>query len=206
MLNLVLTVLIVLALIVIGETVWRGAPGEASRKFIHIFVGSFVAFSPYWLSWTEIKVLAVAFLLVILISRKFKLLKTISQVERQSYGDILFALAPLLLALLNPGVAIFATSMLLMAVGDGMAAVVGTLWPVRPYRLLGAGKTVAGTVTFVVIGLAILLGYSFWADVSLGWWLLAAIAAATAAENLSWYGSDNLTVPLVVAGLLVALS
>lgn len=206
MLNLFLTVLIVLALIIIGESVWRGAPGEASRKFIHIFVGCFVAFSPYWLSWRQIEILAAAFLLVILISRQFKLLKTISEVGRPSYGDILFAVAPLLLALINPGLAVFAASMLFMAVGDGLAAVIGTLWPAKPYRIMGAGKTVAGTATFVMVGLAILLGYSFWADVSLGWWVLVTLIAATAVENLSWRGSDNLVVPLVVAGLLLALT
>ena len=67
---LILTVLAVFALLMGSEFWWRthDSHDEFSRKFVHITVGSFVAFWPFYLSWGQIMFLSLAFLVVISIT------------------------------------------------------------------------------------------------------------------------------------------
>ncbi len=207
MLFVILTVVTVFALLVINELWWRvrAAHDEINRKFIHITVGSFVAAWPFFLSWHQIELLSVAFVVVVGISKYFNLFKAIHSVQRPTWGEMFFALAVGLVALATHDKWIYAASLLQMSLADGFAAIIGVQYgnPLK-YLVFKQAKSVAGTLTFFVISFAILLGFNQWGSMSLGVAHLAAISAlATILENIGALGLDNLLVPLAVALLLV---
>jgi len=85
---LILTVLVIFILLVSSEVWWRTRRphDEFSRKFIHIVVGSMVAFAPFYLQRVEILVLSVGFIVAVGISKYFNIFQSIHSVERQLGG------------------------------------------------------------------------------------------------------------------------
>lgn len=207
MILLGITVLSVLAVLLISEWGWRKGwlANEVGRKFVHILVGSFVAFWPFYLSWNQIRLLSVAFLVVVLVTTYFNVFHAISTVQRPTYGEIFFALTVGLLTFVTQHKGIYAAAVLQMSLADGLAAVIGTRYGKgNGYRILGHLKSVAGTTTFFVVSLAILVGYSVLSDASLPIALLLFGAlVASGLENIAVVGADNLVVPLFVCALLV---
>lgn len=204
---LILTVLAVFIILVVSEIWWRQrAPDdEFSRKFIHISVGSFVAFWPYWLSWGQIELLSLAFLAVVLVSKYLNFFQAIHSVQRPTWGEAFFAVAVGVIALLTNDRAIYAVALLQMSLADGMAAVIGTRFGGNhKYLVLGHLKSVAGTLTFFVVSLVTLLAFSGHLAASLNLGLMVVISAvASVIENVGVMGLDNLLIPLVVALILV---
>lgn len=213
---LILTVVVVLALLLFNEA-WsrrqqphslRHLHGEFNRKFAHITIGSFVAFWPYFLSSADIKLLSAAFLIVVALSRYFNIFKAIHSVQRPTWGEFWFALVVGGLAFVAPQHPhIYTAALLEMALADGLAAVIGTHYGNRyRYAVFGSPKSVIGTLTFFVVSCAILAGYVLMSTSVLSLPLLLLIALiATALENFSVRGLDNLVVPLFVAGVLLLL-
>jgi phytol kinase len=205
---LVLTVLAVLTLLTVNELWWRRHPvhSELSRKFIHVTVGSFVAFWPYFLSWRQIQLLSIAFLVVVVISKYLRVFQAIHSVQRPTWGEILFAIAVGAITLITHHKAIYAAALLQMSLADGMAAVIGTRYGNRQkYSIFGYTKSVLGTLTFFVVSVVILIGFSHYTHIHLGLtWTIAIAAAASLIENFAIRGLDNLLVPLSVALLLLA--
>jgi len=204
--TLALTIVIVFILLTCNELWWRKHPihSELSRKFIHVTVGSFVAFWPYFLSWRQIQLLSIAFLLGIAVSKYFNIFQAIHSVQRPTWGEILFALAVGANTLITHNKAIYAAALLQMSLADGMAAIVGTRYGNRQkYAIFGYTKSVLGTLTFFLISFAILVGFSHYSNTHLTLaWITGIAAIACFIENLAIRGLDNLLVPLVVALLL----
>lgn len=92
--TLILTVVAVFVILLGSEFWWRRhvTHSEFSRKFVHITVGSFVAFWPFYLSWNQIRLLSLSFLIVVSISKYFHLFKLIHSVQRPTIGELYFAL------------------------------------------------------------------------------------------------------------------
>jgi dolichol kinase len=92
-----------------------------------------------------------------------------------------------------------------MSLADGFAAIVGTRYGrENRYFVFSHAKSVAGTLTFAVVSLAILTGYGIFAVAGLPIaHILIGAAVGTIAENLASFGLDNLVVPLFI-GLLLA--
>jgi phytol kinase len=203
----VFTVLVVFVLLSLNELWWRKHPvhSELSRKFIHVTVGSFVAFWPYFLSWRQIQILSIAFLLVVVASKYLHVFQAIRSVQRPTWGEVFFAVAVGAITLITHDKAIYAASLLQMSLADGMAAVIGTRYGNRQkYLVFGYAKSVLGTLTFFIISLLILIGFSHYSHAQLGLTAIVGIgAAASVIENLAIRGLDNLLVPLAVALLLV---
>jgi dolichol kinase len=208
----ILSAAAVFLVLCLSELGWRRGymTSEVGRKFVHISVGSFVAFWPFFLSWNQIRLLSVAFLIAVVLSKFFNIFSAIHSVQRPTYGEFFFALVVGILTFITHSKAIYAAALLQMSVADGMAAIVGVEYGIKQqrwrYHVLGCSKTVIGTATFFVISAAILFGYS--ADTTrLAWYLVPAIAAAaTAIENFGINGLDNLLAPLLVAVILVNLA
>jgi dolichol kinase len=204
--KILLTTLVVLILVLIGEFWWRKQRlhTEFTRKFVHITVGSFVAFWPFFLSWNEIRLLSVAFLVVVGISKYFRLFRAIHSVQRPTLGELFFALAVGAITLITQDKWIYTAALLQMSLADGFAAVIGTNYGQRfRYIVFGHAKSILGTLTFLVVSALILAGYSH----ESGQYLTAVFifdlsVAASAIENLGVAGLDNLLVPVLVAGAL----
>jgi phytol kinase len=207
--TLILTVLAVLAVLVISEMWWRThrTHNEFSRKFVHITVGSFAAFWPYFLSRQEILLLSAAFIVAVLLSLYLGIFKAIHAVERPTWGEVCFAGAVGVLALMTDDKAIYTAALLHMGLADGMAALVGTAWGKKTrYKVLGHTKSIVGSVAFLLVSLAILIGYATVEPVAPPAALLVGIAAVAAImENIAVRGLDNLLVPVFVASVLMLL-
>jgi phytol kinase len=206
LINISLAVGVVLALLLASEWGWRKhwLHGEVGRKFVHITVGTFVAFWPYFLDWTEIRLLSLAFFVVVLAAMHLGVFKAIGSVQRPTYGEIFFALSVGLLTLITTSKGVYAAAILQMALADGFAAIVGTKYGVQnKYHILTRTKSIVGSLTFFVISLALLVGYSQFSDNGLAWqYVLGGACAATLLENIAALGFDNLLVPLAVGLLL----
>lgn len=206
----ILSFLAIFVLMVISETVWRRkrTHSEISRKFIHITVGTFVAFWPYFLSATEIKIFSVCFLIVVFVSKYLNIFTTIHSVQRPTRGEFWFALVVGILAFMPHHQHIYTAALLVMSLADGFAAIIGTRYgQAHRYEVFGSTKSVVGTATFFIVAAAILVGYNLatpGALVSL--WIVPICLIAAAFENASIRGLDNLAVPLWIAGALYVLA
>lgn len=204
---LFLTILTVL-IILVGTELWfrKHAPhDEFSRKFVHITVGSFVAFWPFFLSWREIQLLSLAFLVAISLSKFFGVFQAIHSVQRPTWGEVFFAAAVGIITLITQDKWIYAAALLQMSLADGLAAVVGTKYGGRiKYLIFGHPKSLVGTLTFFTVSMMILLLLNPYLPnelsvaVILGTSLFASIL-----ENIFIMGLDNLLVPLFVAMILI---
>lgn len=204
---IILTILAVFIALVVNELWWRKhtAANELSRKFIHIGVGSFVAFWPFYLSWGQIELLSLAFLAVVLISRQLKIFRAIHSVQRPTWGEVFFAISVGLIALMTHNKWIYMAALLQMSLADGLAAIVGLRYGRRQnYIVFGHTKSVVGTLTFFVVSVVILLGFSHFSGINLEFrWITGAAILASLLENLSVQGLDNLLIPLMVAFMLI---
>jgi phytol kinase len=155
-----ITLAVIFGLLCINEFWWRTRKhaGEISRKFTHITVGVFTAFWPLYLSFTEIKLLSLAYLIVVIFSKRFNVFKSVHSVERSTWGEVCFALSVGILAFLTHDKWIYAAAILQMALADGLAAIIGVSYGKRSrYTVLGQTKSVVGTATFFVVSFVILI-------------------------------------------------
>lgn len=203
---LLVVCLVTFAVICFAEFGWRKGwlRNEVGRKFTHIIVGSFVAFWPLFLSWDQIFLLSAAFVAVVGVSKYLKVFRAIHSVQRPTWGEIFFALSVGLLAALTQDGWMYMAALLHMSLADGLAAIAGTQYGKKSrYSVLGHTKSVVGSLVFFVVSLAILIGYSIGTDTHMGPILLISTSlVATALENFSTRGLDNITVPVWVAIVL----
>ena len=202
---LILTVVFVFLILLGSELYWRQreAHNEFSRKFVHITVGSFVAIWPWLLTWHQIQLLSIAFIVVVGISKYLHVFKSIHSVQRPTYGELCFALAVGVVPLITHDQWIFMSAILIMSLADGFAAVFGERFGKQSYLVFGHKKSLVGTMTFFLISLGILFGYTYVADVQIAVTIIMMMAAgATVIENFAVYGLDNLLAPAFVAFLL----
>lgn len=204
--SLILTIIGVLCILLLSEYWYRRhpQPNELSRKFVHITVGTFVAFWPFFLSWNQIVFLSGAFLVGVIASKYLKVFQAIHSVQRPTWGEIFFAIAVGIIAFVTQSKGIYAAALLQMSLADGLAAIVGLRFGTgNRYKIFGSTKSVAGTLTFFVISLALLIGYSQVTEAFLPFAFLVLLAAGTSLiENLGVLGLDNIMVPLLIAYML----
>lgn len=210
MLNLAIVIGVVFCLLVVGELLAKRNKKypELNRKFVHIAVGSFVAFWPLILTWEQIIGLSIAFVCVVTISKRLHIFRSIHGVKRATMGEVYFALIVGLLAMVTQDGWIYMTALLHMSLADGLAAVIGTRYGKgNNYKILGSTKSLVGTLTFFVVSLAILAVYVSEPAHTVALLPLAGVAlAATMLENVGIGGLDNISVPIVVAVALTHLT
>lgn len=180
--------------------------GENQRKFVHVSVGTFVAFWPWLISWQAIQLIGAAMLAVVLLNRGrdgyfFRFHKA---TKRESYGDILFAVAIIACALLTQTKIFFALAILNLSLADGLAAVVGQTFGSRwRYKVYYHTKTVLGSMTFWLVSLCIfgagllfahnLIDFTHYALL-----LIFLPPILTILENIFMLGMDDLVIPIAV--------
>lgn len=213
LLKLALSTLPVGLILLGSEYLWRKKLilGEKARKFIHILAGVWIAFWPLYLPFDGIIVLAIVALTLLVYSRLTSLFHAIYAVKRKTYGDIFYGLAILSCAFLSSADWIFTVSILLLALADGVAAVVGRYaGSTNTYLVFGSKhlkKSVAGTVAFFLFAqISILVGWFMGGEEVIRgnplvvFFMLPAIS--TTFENMMPFGLDNLTTPLLATLLL----
>ncbi len=178
---------------------------ETVRKIVHIGTGNVILLA-WWLgipAWVGLGASAL-FVGVTLTSYLLPVIPGIDSIGRRSYGTLFYALSiGVLMALFWPQQPQFAAlGILTMTWGDGLAALVGIRYGQRRFAIAGGTKSLEGSLTMLLVSFAVCLGLaSAVYGVSLGLLPLSLAIAllATILETLSWYGIDNLTVPLGTA-------
>lgn len=199
----------VFIILAISEILWRSKVmrGEDARKFVHIAVGTFVAFWPYFMTWREIQLMALAFFVVVLISLRVNLFHAIHNVKRKTWGELCFPIGIGVSALIMPPPIIFAAAILHLSLADGFAAIIGKRFGMlHQYTIRNYTKTMVGTLSFWVISTAIVLVTVLLSPTGLSWPLIPLLVwlplAASLVENLAVAGTDNIFVPLLVIAVL----
>lgn len=210
-----LTTLYLVTVIVLAEALNRlthfGA--EFTRKIVHIGAGQVMLFA--WIfqipAWVGIGAAAIAALIAI-VSYFLPILPSINSVGRKSLGTFFYALSiGLLVAWFWPlGLPQYAAiGILVMAWGDGLAAIVGQRFGKHPYTLWGSQKSWEGSLAMV--GVSSLVTFLILCAVQGASWQTVGVAIAVGLfaallEAFSRIGSDNLTVPLGSAALCFFLN
>jgi phytol kinase len=190
---------------------------EYTRKVAHVCTGIISLTFPLYIDniW-QVAVLSVSFLGLMALSERFKWFKSITAVERKSYGSWLFALSVLLcfIAAKLWRFEFFYLPILTLTVADPIAAILGKKLNYKPVMIFGQTKTLGGSIAFFIaasfVSVAfceIARAYSYDCLFSIenySYFILVALVA-TLAELFSTKGWDNLTIPLSVIGMLLLL-
>ncbi|WP_163713266.1 phosphatidate cytidylyltransferase [Mangrovibacterium lignilyticum] len=189
--------------------------GEFTRKFAHFVATLAVVPFPYiFPSHWYILVLALLFFAALFITQYSKQLKSIHDIERKSIGSYLLPISiyiTFLISSLLENKFIYILPMLILAICDPMAAILGI--NIKSFnghiKIFGRklNKTWLGSGAFLVTSfvISIIALYFHWGIFSLKTFELASTVAvvSTLGELVSWRGSDNLTIPLSVLLVLI---
>ena len=203
-----IAILLWMAMVVAGAVLCRRLrpnQRELSRKIVHIGTGAVVPLA--WLFEIPFVValpVAAVITVVTTINHQWRFIPAVEDVDRNSYGTIAYGIAITTLLLLFWPTRADAVSagVLVMALGDGLAGLIGRNVASPKWVLFGQTKSSVGTMTMAVVSGLVLIGLARWsgADLSLPA-ALGMVAIATGLEQLSWSGLDNLSVPLSVGVL-----
>ena len=209
MISVLLSIAAVFAMLVIAERYHKAKKisGETARKLVHIGVASFVATWPFYLSITTIEILCLLFIAGVLFVRYSRLFGSIHDVERKTWGDVLFPLGIGLSAIIATEPWIFSAAVLHLGLADGVAGLIGVGYNKSHfYKIFGQRKSIVGTLSFLFVSvtiMAVLVVTQQQAFAHVAWPLIIWLPLlATAVENLAPNGTDNILVPFVVAALL----
>lgn len=181
---------------------------EQVRKVVHIGTGNVIILA--WLlqlpAWVGI-ISGVLAGIVTLISYRLPILPGVNSVGRKSLGTFFYAasigiLTAIFWHLNLPHYAVI--GILIMAWGDGLAAIIGQRFGKHPYTIFGNTKSWEGTLTMLVVSYAIvsIVLLSVQGNLWQTWVVGIPVAiVATGVESIAQWGLDNLTVPLTSAGL-----
>ncbi len=209
MIAALICILSVFAVLCVSEYLWRTKRihGEAARKFVHIIVGTFIAFWPFLMSMQTIQLISLAFIFVILLSRYMHIFHAIHNVKRKTWGELLFAVSIGLIPFISDSRVVFTAAILHMSLADGLAGLIGTRYGKRTrFTMFGQTKSIVGSLTFAIISYVLVLGFfkaSRVADLGdINLLVVALPLLATLLETASVKGLDNFFVPVLVAMIL----
>lgn len=185
---------------------------EYTRKWVHTGTGLLTLLFPVWLSsvWSVL-LLCSLFFIILIVSLYFKWLGSINNIDRKSFGSFLYPVSVFTCFYFytySPGhqIILFYLPILLLAICDPVAALMGQKWPYGRLSFAGSGKTLSGTGAFFILSIIV----SFVAFIifspplifSYSLCVLLVSVGATLAELLSVKGTDNLTIPLATLAIL----
>lgn len=203
-----------LSLFAIAEVLYHyfKVKAELTRKLVHFGTGILSLLFPLMLSnhWFVLA-LCVTFALILIASLKFNLLKSINAIDRISFGSLCYPLAVYSCFLIQSwygqqsnyygGYLIYYLPLLILAISDPLAALVGKQWEWIPFKVGKGTKTMAGTLAFFGSAFLISLVAFFAFQITFPFEYLVVscllIGAVTAiSEAVSRNGFDNLFIPL----------
>lgn len=185
----------------------RGA-SESSRKFIHILLGNWVFFTPFYTELLAVIIVPLVFIVVNTLSLKHNIISAMER-DDDSLGTVYYPISMVVLSgagfVLGWRTLPF-IGLLTMAYGDGLAAVVGQKWGlIKPFSF-APKKSLIGSmmvliVSFIVTaaGLYAFQGTGTLRTVSIAMIIFIAILTSilsTFIELTGQRGCDNLTLPI----------
>jgi phytol kinase len=187
---------------------WEKVDSRTARKIIHIAVGHWWFIAMYSMEATAVAVIGPAsFIIINYLIARFHLLPAMES-QGSNMGTVYYPISLLVLVLLSWqwGMPkwIGAMGIMIMAWGDGLAALSGQLAgeKTREIHIFGNRKTFAGSLAMAAISFLVVLILQFVffrpigivaiLTISLGMSILS-----TLVEFITPFGVDNITVPLI---------
>jgi phytol kinase len=216
-----------IALLLIGEALQRigGVKPDLTRKFVHIGAGMWIfGILALFDNWQVGIIPFASFIFINFQLYRYRVIRALDS-SNSSPGTVYFAISVTLLfavfwrPLFTDQVPIAVAGVMTMTWGDAMAALIGKYYgrhkyqcgqSIRSWEGSGVMFVVSAAVVFLVLKL---LPGSSLSPYSLPWemWRIVlatfiSASAATFVEGVSPYGTDNLTVPLIAAGIVGIIS
>lgn len=175
---------------------------NSTRRTIHLGAAIIACTFPMYLSLPQVLILSFILLGIMILSKYHSLLSHIHKVDRKSWGEIFYPLGIMISAIsfLPSDIDGFRIVILILGVSDLLANIIGTHLGSHSFEVFKCRKTLEGSIAFFVSTLVILLVFQISPLIAV---FIAVIATLT--EFFSPYGSDNLTVPIIVSALLIFL-
>lgn len=189
---------------------------EWQRKILHVGLGLTAVTFP-WLfdaTWQVLTVCLMGILILVAV-RKVPCLRrtvgrTLHDVQRTSAGELLFAVAIILLfALAHTTPVCYVLPLVILTLADTAAALVGRQWGRHRFAVLDGEKSWEGVIAFGVVSGGV-ASATLHMLTPLTWPALLLIALTVAVvgpliEAIAWHGLDNLLVPLGLHLLVTTL-
>lgn len=211
-----------LVLFAVAEVLFRffRVEVEHTRKLVHIGTGLLTMLFPLLLtSHWNVLLLCASFAVILIFSLRLGFLPSVNAIERESHGSLCYPAAVYFafltfeiirdrgISTLSP-MLFFYLPILVMALCDPAAALIGRRFPLRSFQCGSGRKSVGGSAAFFVVALVlsqVLLVFFQKNELPVllvvGLPLLVA-AASMLAEAFTPQGFDNISIPLVVLGCL----
>lgn len=206
-----------IALVIMGAKIFEKKGKEASRKFIHIMLGNWWFIAMYYFTNVFFAAFVPAtFIIINYLSYKKDIIKVMERDQQDGLGTVYYAVSLFILVIVSFGIcktpSLGLIPNLVMAYGDGFAALLGKAIESKKYKLGDSKKSTAGSITMMIISTILIGAYlafwhptAFWATPH--WPLISVLIgfAITAIEAISVKGTDNITVPLGTLCMLLMI-
>lgn len=172
-----------------------------SRKATHILSGVVTIILPSYLNKWEIVALSASFIVILYISRVKNIL-SLHKIARLTWGEIYYPLSILIIAAISLPIDVksFYAGVLCLAFSDAIAALVGKLLPIINFNFGRHQKSLGGSVSFF-ISTFIILSVLFLPHGANVFIIIAVSVVISLSELFTFYGIDNLVVPVLTSVL-----
>ncbi len=216
--NLLYTILLavmVLLLFAVGEMlhIYAKVKAEYTRKLIHAGTGGITLLCPLLITnhW-YVLALCASFALLLLTSIKLGFLKSINDIGRESFGSVSYAVAVYVCFdayWWQKDRIFFYLPMLILAIADPLAALVGQKFQYGKFKVFKETKTLSGSIMFFVMAILVAAGCIYFHRIytleKIIWIPIAIAFISTLAESFTIKGLDNITIPIVVLIFMVVI-
>ena len=172
---------------------------EIVRKIIHIGIGPLIPIAQFLkINQNSALIFTGIVSLMVFINYNYKLLPTIEDVERKSYGTLFYCLSLFILIYLfwdkDPSALI--SGFFIMTFGDGFAGLIGKSFNSKSWIFFKQKKSLFGTMTMFFTSLIVVcsIGYAQQNSLNINYFTIAFFA--TLLEQFSFLGIDNFIVPI----------
>lgn len=204
--NSILSIVIVLVFLVGLEQIGKrlGWTDETIRKSVHIAVGHWSLLAVWLMETWYVAAVPLVFFTFANAFLLYKSPSPVHQTERKSLGTVYYPIALLVILyfFFESEPLAFLAGSLVLAWGDGLAALIGRKYGTVTYDLYGQKRSFQGSMAMFLSSYAVLFLLFLWDDIPL-WqvvtygFIISIIATLT--EAISYRDWDNFTIPIVVA-------
>ena len=175
---------------------------EIVRKIIHIGIGPLIPIALFLkIDQNSALIFTGIISIMILINYNYKLVPTIEDVERKSYGTIFYCLSLFILIWLfwNKDPYALIAGFFIMTFGDGLAGLIGKSFDSKSWIIFKQKKSLFGTITMFLTSLIVVcsIGYAQQNSFSFNLNYFVISFLATFLEQFSIFGIDNFIVPIL---------
>jgi dolichol kinase len=200
-LNLLIVLFLFFLVFGLAEILYkRKAVSYVTRKVVHIGGSLVTASLPFFVELKIVVILGIGFFLLLVLTKRKKLLQSIHDVDDDSIGALLFAPSLVLTAIIfwNINTLIFQGATLILGLSDGGAGIIGKRFGKNTYRVTGT-KTIEGSTFFFLVTFIVLFSSAYVGNVITFQNMLIVFGSSlvlTIIEAIFGRGWDNLFIPL----------